>query len=161
MDDICYFHNPRDLHLVDFIVLSMRRWDFVEFFKELLQLYSPVDYGIPLSLTDDTDEEWFLRNCWKVLSVISNHYYYQKFSPKQISDTPQAEFEHAKDLSLSFVEWNYAVVTTATPWCHFVKLIRVKRMLSKHLQLIFRKNLNIAIIYSLFYTFHWKDFALI
>ena len=42
----------------------------------------------------------------------------QGSSPLQISDTLQAEFEPAENLSSGLVDWSCAVVMTATPRCN-------------------------------------------
>ena len=46
----------------------------------------------------------------KVFSLISSWNHCQRSSPLQISDTPQAEFEPAQNLSLDLVEWSCTVV---------------------------------------------------
>ena len=51
----------------------------------------------------------------KAFSLISSRDHCQRSSPLQISDTPQAGFEPAQNLSSGFVEWSCAVVVTTTP----------------------------------------------
>ena len=51
---------------------------------------------------------------WKAFSSISSRYHCQRFSPLQISDTPQAGSEPAQDLSLCFVGWSCVVVISTT-----------------------------------------------
>ena len=66
---------------------------------------------------DDDDEELFLWYGWlmKAFSLISSWDHCQRSSPPQISNTPQAEFEPAQNLSSGLVEWSCAVVITTTP----------------------------------------------
>ena len=52
----------------------------------------------------------------KVFSLISSWDHCQRSSPSRISDTPQAGFEPAQNLSSGLVEWSCAVVITTTPW---------------------------------------------
>ena len=54
----------------------------------------------------------------KAFSLISSRDHCQRFSPLQISDTPQAWFELAQNLRSGFVEWSCAVVITTTPQHH-------------------------------------------
>ena len=54
----------------------------------------------------------------KVFSIISSQDHYQRSSPSQISDTLQAGFEHAQNLSWGLVEPSCAVVITTTPRRH-------------------------------------------
>ena len=54
----------------------------------------------------------------KTFSLISSRDHCQRSSPSRISDTPQAGFEHAQNLSLGLVEWSYAVVIIITPQRH-------------------------------------------
>ena len=42
---------------------------------------------------------------WKAFSLISSREYCQRFSPSRISNTPQAGFEPAQNLSSGLVEW--------------------------------------------------------
>ena len=51
----------------------------------------------------------------KVFSLISSRDHCQRSSPSQISNTPQAGFEPAQNLSSGLVEWSCAVVITTTP----------------------------------------------
>ena len=53
----------------------------------------------------------------KSFSLISSRDHCQRSSPSRISDTLQAEFEHAQNLSSGFVESSCAVAMTTTPWC--------------------------------------------
>ena len=54
----------------------------------------------------------------KVFSIIFSQDHYQRPSPSRISDTLQAGFEPAQNLSWGLVEPSFAVVITTTPWCH-------------------------------------------
>ena len=54
----------------------------------------------------------------KAFSLISSWDHCQRSSPSQISDTPQAGFEPAQNLSSGLVEWNCAAVITTTPLHH-------------------------------------------
>ena len=54
----------------------------------------------------------------KMFSLISSQDHRQRFSPLQISNTPQVGFEPARNLSSSFVEWSCVVVITTAPWHH-------------------------------------------
>ena len=58
----------------------------------------------------------------KAFSLISSRDHCQRSSPSQISDTPRAGFEPAKNLSLGLVEWSCVVVITTTPHT-IIKLI--------------------------------------
>ena len=51
----------------------------------------------------------------KVFSLISSRDHCQRSSPSRISDTPQAGFEPAKNLSSGSVEGSFAVVITTAP----------------------------------------------
>ena len=69
---------------------------------------------IPLSMItpraqDDEDDDdvlflFFMVERRKAFSLISSRNQCQRFSPSRISDTPQAGFEPAQNLSSSFVE---------------------------------------------------------
>ena len=54
----------------------------------------------------------------KAFSLISSRDHCQRSSTSSISDTPQAGFELAQNLSSDFVEWSCAVVITTTPRRH-------------------------------------------
>ena len=54
--------------------------------------------------------EWLTDE--RCLRLISSRDHCQRFSLSQISDTPQAGFEPAQNLSSDFVEWSCAVVIT-------------------------------------------------
>ena len=58
---------------------------------------------------------WAMVDWWDVLSLMSSWDNCQRFSPLQISSTLWAGFEHAQNLSSSFVEWSCVVVITTTP----------------------------------------------
>ena len=58
----------------------------------------------------------------KAFSLISSRDHCQRSSPSRISDTPQAGFEPAQNLSSDFGEWSYAVVITTTPRRHYLTL---------------------------------------
>ena len=69
------------------------------------------------------NDDELMMNCFcgmvdqrKTLGFISSRDHCQRFSPSQISDTPQAGFEPAQNLSSHFVEWSCAVVITTIPW---------------------------------------------
>ena len=68
----------------------------------------------------DDDDELFcgVVNRRKTFSLISSREPCQRSSPSRISDTPQAGFEPAQNLSSGFVEWSCAVVITTTPRHH-------------------------------------------
>ena len=51
----------------------------------------------------------------EALSLISSRGPCQRSSPLRISETPQAGFEPAQNLSSGFIEWSCAVVITTTP----------------------------------------------
>ena len=51
----------------------------------------------------------------KAFSLISSRGHCQRSSPLRISNTPQAGFEPAQNLSSGLVEWSCAVVITTTP----------------------------------------------
>ena len=51
----------------------------------------------------------------KAFTLISSRDHCQRSSPSRISDTPRAGFEPVQNLSSGLVEWNCAVVITATP----------------------------------------------
>ena len=80
---------------------------------------------IPLSMItpraqDDEDDDdvlflFFMVERRKAFSLISSRNQCQRFSPSRISDTPQAGFEPAQNLSSSFVEWRCAVVIITRP----------------------------------------------
>ena len=79
--------------------------------------YMPFYIALPLIWSDD--ERWMMMNCFcgmvdqrKAFSLISSWDYYQRSSPSQISNTPQAGFEPAHNLSSGFVEWSCSVVKT-------------------------------------------------
>ena len=63
----------------------------------------------------------FLMNCFVVwltdhlFSLISSRDHCQRSSPSRTSNTLQAGFEPARNLSSGFVEWSCAVVITTTP----------------------------------------------
>ena len=71
----------------------------------------------------DDDMMMMMMNCFcdmvdrrKVFSLISSRDHCQRPSPSRISDTPQAGFELAQNLSSGLVKWSRAVViTTTTP----------------------------------------------
>ena len=54
----------------------------------------------------------------KVFRLISTQGHCQRPSPSRISNTPQAGFESAQNLSSGLVEWGCAVVITTTPRRH-------------------------------------------
>ena len=54
----------------------------------------------------------------KVFSLISRQNHCQRSWPTRISDTPQAGFESAQNLSSGLVEWSYVVMITTTPRRH-------------------------------------------
>ena len=58
----------------------------------------------------------------KAFLLISGWDHCQRFSPCKISDTPQAGFEPAQNLSSGFVEWSCAAMITITPRCHCVEM---------------------------------------
>ena len=67
-----------------------------------------------------------LMNCFcgmvdrrKAFSLTSSRDHCQRSSPSRISDTPQAGFESAQNLSSGFVEWRCAVVITTTSTLHY------------------------------------------
>ena len=51
----------------------------------------------------------------KAFSLISSREHCQRSSRSQTSDTPQARFEPAQNLSSGLVEWSCGVVITTTP----------------------------------------------
>ena len=51
------------------------------------------------------------------LRLISSRYHCKRFSPSQNSDSQEAEFESAQNLSSDFVGWSCALVTTTTSRC--------------------------------------------
>ena len=61
----------------------------------------------------------------KTSSLISSRDHCQRSSPSRISDTPQAGFEPAQNLSLGLVEWSCAVGITTTPRSHNWQLIQL------------------------------------
>ena len=63
---------------------------------------------------------------WKMFSLISNQDQFQRYSPSQISDTPQTGFEPVQNLILGFTEWSCAVVITITLWHHGVMEFQVR-----------------------------------
>ena len=67
---------------------------------------------------DDDDDELFcgMVDQRKALSLISSRDHCQRSSQSQISNTPQARFEPAQNLSLDLVVWSCAWVITTTPW---------------------------------------------
>ena len=80
----------------------------------------------------------------KAFSLISSWDHYQRSSLSRISDTPQAGFEPAQNLSSGFVEWSCAVVITTTPRRHSL-LSKALLPTFKHLNapsypLIFRRK---------------------
>ena len=60
---------------------------------------------------------------WKAFSLISSPDHCQKFSPLRISDTPQAGFGPAQNLSSGLLEWSCAVVITTIWWANSTPLI--------------------------------------
>ena len=58
---------------------------------------------------DDDDDELFLCivDWWKAFSHISSQDHYQRSSPSVISETPQAVFKTALNLSSGFVQWSH------------------------------------------------------
>ena len=62
--------------------------------------------------------KWVLFTEWltdeRRLRLISKQDHYERFSPLQISDTPQAELEPEQNLSSDFDEWSCTVVITTT-----------------------------------------------
>ena len=59
----------------------------------------------------------------KAFSLISSRDHCQRSSPLRISDSPQARFEPAQNLSLSLVEWSCTIVITTKPWHHCIKTL--------------------------------------
>ena len=51
----------------------------------------------------------------KAFSLISSRDHCQRSSPSRISDTPQAGFEPAQNMSSGFLERSYAAVITTAP----------------------------------------------
>ena len=66
-----------------------------------------------------------MMNCYccmvkrrKTFSLVSRRGHCQRSSTLWISDTPQAGFETAQNLSSGFDKWRFAVVIATTPWGH-------------------------------------------
>ena len=64
----------------------------------------------------------------KIFSVISSRDQYQRSSLLRISETLQAGFEPARNLSLGLVESSCTVVITTTPRCHKIYNIKVQNI---------------------------------
>ena len=60
----------------------------------------------------------------KAFSLISSRDHCERSSQSRISDTLQAGFETAQNLSSGFVEWSFVVVITTTPR-HLLKLPKI------------------------------------
>ena len=84
------------------------------------------------SMNDSVYLMMMMMNCFRKVadwqnsfSLIFSRGHYQRSSPSRISDTSQAGFETAQNLSSHFVEWNCAAVitlchTTRLPHCTFL-----------------------------------------
>ena len=61
----------------------------------------------------------------KAFSIISSWDHCQRPSTLRISDTSQAGFEHAQNLSSDLVKWSCAVVITTTPQPHMIDRVHL------------------------------------
>lgn len=73
------------------------------------------------------------------LRLISRRDHCQRLSPSQISDTSQAGFESAQNLSSNFAEWSWAVVINTTPRCHNCPIQQLQQVNSTYVRQCFRK----------------------
>ena len=101
----------------------------------------------------------------KAFSLISSRDHCQRSSPSRISDTQQAGFEPAQNLSSSFVEWSCAVFITTIPTCSVIFVIGyVKEGLPFAHDLSLENSANsylcfwLALLHSVswFFFFYWS-----
>ena len=143
-------------------IKSTRSFQFFSCKSFLLQ--SP-DVAIPFKQSEVDDgqinQRVELMNCLcgmvdrrKAFSLISSRDHCQRSLPLRISDTPQAGFQPAQNLSLGFFEWSCTAVITTTPRRHIVNVIDIfqNNNKSKKVRLIHKDYFHLPCpIYSFFY----------